>query len=277
MTDFRDPQAYSADSQVIRDVDNRGRDNKLDAEDQSPIQITLMSIDETIVNYLNDSIKPTVIDNETVRIVPVLYGTPERWSTFRKDGIIRDPISDKAQTPVIMLRRTGVERDKMTNPSNKYLETAYETGWNRRNAYDKFAVLNNIRPSRQFHAIIIPDYVTISYDVVLWTEYESQMSDLVGQIQVEGDEYWGTRNGFKFRVRIDGFDSQTDLEATQDRIVRTTFSMKVSAYLVPDRMVKNFKLSPTTRKTYTAKKLVVMTEIDGTGDVQPKRDTYTGS
>jgi hypothetical protein len=277
MTDFRDPQAYSADSQVIRDVDNRGRDNKLDAEDQSPIQITLMSIDETIVNYLNDSIKPTVIDNETVRIVPVLYGTPERWSTFRKDGIIRDPISDKAQTPVIMLRRTGVERDKMTNPSNKYLETAYETGWNRRNAYDKFAVLNNIRPSRQFHAIIIPDYVTISYDVVLWTEYESQMSDLVGQIQVEGDEYWGTRNGFKFRVRIDGFDSQTDLEATQDRIVRTTFSMKVSAYLVPDRMVKNFKLSPTTRKTYTAKKLVVMTEIDGTGAAQPKRDTYTGS
>jgi hypothetical protein len=269
---------YTADSQVSQDPTNPGMDTKLEAGDQAPLQVTLMSIDETIVNYLSDTIKPTVIDNETVRMVPVLYGTPERWSTFRKDGIIREPGSDKAQTPVVMLRRTSVERAPLTNPSNKYLETSWETGWNKRNAYDKFAVLNNIRPSRQFHAVIIPDYVTVTYDVVLWTEYEEQMSDLIGQIQVEGDEYWGTRNGFKFRVRIDGFDSQTELEATQDRVVRSVFQMKVSAYLVPERMVKNFRLSPTTRKAYTAKKLVVITETDMTTTGQTTyRDTYTGS
>jgi len=269
---------YSADSQVLQDATNSGMDTKLEAGDQSPIQVTLMSIDETIVNYLSDTIKPSITDNETTRVVPVLYGTPERWSTFRKDGIIREPGSDKAQTPVIMLRRTGMERAPMTNPSNKYLETSYETGWNKRNVYDKFAVLNNIKPSRQFHAVIIPDYVTVNYDVVLWTEYEEQMSDLIGQIQVEGDEYWGTRNGFKFRVRIDGFDSQTELEATQDRVVRSVFQMKVSAYLVPERMIKNFRLSPTTRKAYTAKKLVVITETDMTTTGQTtRRDTYTGS
>jgi len=275
---MNDPRAYSADSQVINDIGNRGLDNKLDDADQSPLRVTLMSIDETIVNYLSDTIKPLIVDNETSRIVPVLYGTPERWATFRKDGVIREPGSDKAQTPVIMIRRTGIERDKMTNPSNKYVEMAWDSGWNRRNVYDKFAVLNGIRPSRQFLATIIPDYVTISYDVVLWTEYEEQMSDLIGQIQVEGDEYWGTRNGFKFRVRIDGFDNQTELEATQDRIVRSTFQMKVSAYLVPDRIVRNFKISPATKKTYTAKKLVVMTEIDRTGaKINQDRDTYTGS
>lgn len=269
---------YGANSQVLSDATNPGMDTKLDSSDQSPIRVTLMSIDETIVNYLNDTIKPTITDNETVRMVPVLYGTPERWSTFRKDGIIREPGSDKAQTPVIMIRRTGMERDRLTNPSNKYLETSWETGWNKRNAYDKFAVLNNIRPSRQFHTIVIPDYVTINYDVVLWTEYEEQMSDLIGQIQVEGDEYWGTRNGFKFRVRIDGFDNQTDLSATQDRIVRTVFQMKVSAYLIPERMIKNFRLSPSTRKAYTAKKLIVITEIDNTTEAQSiRRSTYTGS
>lgn len=269
---------YTADSQVLQDPTNPGMDTKLESGDQTPIQVTLMSIDETIVNYLSDTIKPTVIDNETVRMVPVLYGTPERWSTFRKDGIIREPGSDKAQTPVVMLRRTSVERAPLTNPSNKYLETSWETGWNKRNAYDKFAVLNNIRPSRQFHAVIIPDYVTVTYDVVLWTEYEEQMSDLIGQIQVEGDEYWGTRNGYKFRVRIDGFDSQTELEASQDRVVRSVFQMKVSAYLVPERMIKNFRLSPTTRKAYTAKKMVVIIETDGTTSNQTThRETYTGS
>ena len=269
---------YTADSQVLQDPTNPGMDTKLESGDQTPIQVTLMSIDETIVNYLSDTIKPTVIDNETVRVVPVLYGTPERWSTFRKDGIIREPGSDKAQTPVVMLRRTSVERAPLTNPSNKYLETSWETGWNKRNAYDKFAVLNNIRPSRQFHAVIIPDYVTVTYDVVLWTEYEEQMSDLIGQIQVEGDEYWGTRNGYKFRVRIDGFDSQTELEASQDRVVRSVFQMKVSAYLVPERMIKNFRLSPTTRKAYTAKKMVVIIETDGTTSNQTtSRETYIGS
>jgi hypothetical protein len=269
---------YTADSQVSQDPTNPGMDTKLEAGDQAPLQVTLMSIDETIVNYLSDTIKPTVIDNETVRMVPVLYGTPERWSTFRKDGIIREPGSDKAQTPVVMLRRTSVERAPLTNPSNKYLETSWETGWNKRNAYDKFAVLNNIRPSRQFHAVIIPDYVTVTYDVVLWTEYEEQMSDLIGQIQVEGDEYWGTRNGYKFRVRIDGFDSQTELEASQDRVVRSVFQMKVSAYLVPERMIKNFRLSPTTRKAYTAKKMVVIIETDGTTSNQTtSRETYIGS
>lgn len=269
---------YTADSQVLQDPTNPGMDTKLESGDQTPLQVTLMSIDETIVNYLSDTIKPTVIDNETVRMVPVLYGTPERWSTFRKDGIIREPGSDKAQTPVVMLRRTSVERAPLTNPSNKYLETSWETGWNKRNAYDKFAVLNNIRPSRQFHAVIIPDYVTVTYDVVLWTEYEEQMSDLIGQIQVEGDEYWGTRNGYKFRVRIDGFDSQTELEASQDRVVRSVFQMKVSAYLVPERMIKNFRLSPTTRKAYTAKKMVVIVETDGTTSNQTtRRETYTGS
>jgi hypothetical protein len=264
MTDPINPQAYDAASQPVTDIPNRGMDVKLEDNDQSPIHITLMGIDETIVSYLQDTIKPSIRDNETIRMVPVQYGTPERWAAFRKDGSLRDPKSDKAITPLILIRRTNVERDQLTNPSNKYVETSWETGWNRRNAYDRFSVVNNIRPSRQFHAVIIPDYITITYDIVLWTEYEEQMSDLISEIQVEGDEYWGLRNGFKFRVKIDGFESQSDLGASEDRIVRTTFSMKVSAYLIPERMIKNFKLSSTTRKLYTAKKVVTFVEVDGT-------------
>ena len=263
MSDFSNPRAYSADSQTIDDTPNRGLDTKTNG--QAPLRITLMNIDETIVNYLSETIKPTIVDNGAARSVPVLYGTPERWATFRKDGIIREPNSDKAQTPVIMIRRTNIERDALTNPSNKYVEMVWETGWNKNNAYDKFAVLNNIRPSRQFHAVIIPDYITITYDVVFWTEYEEQMSDLIGQIQVEGDEYWGSRNEYKFRVRIDGFDVQSELESAQDRVVRTTFQLKVNAYLIPERMIKNLRISSTNKELYTAKKVIVTEEFDGTG------------
>jgi hypothetical protein len=265
MTDRLDkPMAYGANAQTIDDTQNRGLDIKRDAEEQSPIVVTLMTIDEILVNYLNDTIKPSVVDNDSVRMVPVLYGTPERWATFRKDGVIRDGDSDKAVTPLILIRRTSMDRGKLTNPSNKYIQTAWETGWNKRNAYDKFSVLNGVTPSREFHAVIVPDYVDLHYEVIVWTEYEEQMSDVLGQLQVENDEFWGTRNGFKFRVRIDKFDSQSQLESTQDRIVRTQFSMKVGAYLIPERMVKNFKITPTTSKMYTSKKAIIMVEVDGT-------------
>ena len=265
MTDRIDrPVAYGANAQTMDDTQNRGLDIKRENGEQSPIAITLMTIDEIIVNYLSDTIKPTINDNNTVRPVPVLYGTPERWATFRKDGKIRDPGNDKATTPVILIQRRSIDRGRLMNPSNKYIQTAWETGWNKKNAYDKFSVVNGITPSREFHAVIVPDYVDIHYDVIVWTEYEEQMSDVIGQLQVENDEFWGVRNGYKFRVKIDKFDSQSQLESTQDRIIRTQFSMKVGAYLIPDRMVKDFKITPATSKLFTAKKVIVMIEVDGT-------------
>lgn len=267
MTDRIDrPTAYTADSQVIDDTLNRGLDIKGEEGEPSQLTVTLMSIDEVIVNYLINTIKPSVNDQGAVKVVPVLYGTPERWSTFRKDGIIRNPDNDKAQTPLILLRRTTIDRGKLSNPSNKYISTSWETGWNARNAYDKFSVQNNIRPSREFHAVIIPDYIDIRYEFVLWTEYEEQMSDLIGQMQVENDDFWGVRNGFKFRVKIDKFDSQSDLEAAADRVVRTQFTMKVGAYLIPDRLVKKFRTVSSMEKIYTAKKVVAIVEIDETGN-----------
>ena len=87
------------------------------------------------------------------------------------------------------------------------------------------------------------------------------MSSLLGKIQVESDEYWGERNNFKFKVKIDAMDNQTEIDSAQDRIVRTTFSMKVNAYLIPDRMVKEARIIATNRKTYTAKKIVTLVEL----------------
>jgi hypothetical protein len=257
-----DTRAHLGAAQTTDDTPTRGNDTKL--EGQAPVHISLMDVDNTVITYMSDTIKPSVDENGTQRLVPVLYATPERWSSFREHGVIRDVNSNKIETPLIMVKRSNVERGRLSNPSNKYVETAFETGWNVRNAYDKFSVLNNIKPSKQLHAVIIPDYITITYDVVLWTEYEAQMSDVIGQIQVEGDEYWGARNDYKFKVKIDSFDSQSELETSQDRVVRSTFQMKVSAYLIPERMIKDFKIASTTKQVYTAKKVVSIVETDGT-------------
>lgn len=257
-------QNYDPIAQTRDDLVNRGKDNKFDDASFAPIRVTLMSIDETIINYITTVIKPTIIDNDRSVPVPVIYATPERWKTIRKDGVVRDNQMDKALTPIIVLRRTNLKRNDMTNPSNKYVYRTFHNPWNRRNAYDKFAVLNGITPSQELTQVIVPDYITINYEVILWTDFQEQMNSLIEQINVENEEWWGQRNQFKFRVRIDDYSSTSDLPAETDRLVRNTFNMTVQAYLLPERMVKNFQLNSTNFKQYTAKKLVTFVEVEST-------------
>ena len=241
--------------------ENRGYDNRFEPGDESPIQVTLEFINETIMEYFQNTIQPNIDDNGTARPVPILYGTAERWANVRQHGALRDQTTQKLLTPMIMLRRTNVSRSQPLNPNNKYLYMSSDTGWNVRNAYDKFAVLNNITPSKHLRKVMVPDYMELTYEVILWTEYQEQMDGLIEQINVESEDFWGKRNNFKFRVAINEFVAQSDLPANQDRIIRTTFQMKVSAYLIPERMIKNFKMVSTSEKSYTAKKVVAFTEI----------------
>lgn len=179
----------------------------------------------------------------------------------RKDGVVRDEVTSKLLTPLIMLKRTNITRSQPTNPNNKYMYTTLENRWNARNAYDKHAVRNRVTPSRSLIAVMVPDYIDLTYEVLLWTNYQEQMDSLIEQINIEADDYWGEKNNYKFKVSIDEFQNTSELPASQDRVVRTSFTMKISAYLIPERLVSNFKLASTNFKTYTSKKIVVFNEI----------------
>ena len=48
------------------------------------LHIGLRDIDETIVYYFNNVIKPSVIQNGSRKNVPVLYGSPERWKAVER-------------------------------------------------------------------------------------------------------------------------------------------------------------------------------------------------
>ena len=263
MSDELNSHLPTSDLSAIPDtsIPNRAYDTK---EVGKAIFVTLYQIDETIINYIDNQIKPTIVDNDRVVPVQVMYASPERWKTIKKDGYLRDPKNDKLQTPIIALRRTQIARNNMTNPSNKYVYMSYEGKWNKKNAYDRFAVQNGITPSKQMRNIIVPDYVDLTYEVLLWTEYQEQMNSLLEQIHVENEEWWGLKNQYKFRVHIENYDNQSELPAENQRYVRTTFNMKVSAYLVPERMVKNFVPTSTNTTSFTAKKTVIFVETDNT-------------
>jgi hypothetical protein len=194
--------------------------------------------------------------------VPILYANPERWKSVQKDGFMRDPKNDRLQAPMILLRRVKIARDNMTNPSNKYLYKTFTTQWNKRNVYDRFAVQNRIQPSMQLRNVMIPDYVQVTYDIIMWTDYESQMNELIEQINAENEEYWGHRNQYKFRTRIEEYDKKSELPPTDDRVVRTNFILNVFGYLLPDQVIRNFQPSSTNEDSYTKKKVVTFIEVD---------------
>jgi hypothetical protein len=240
---------------------------KFEGSDGGDIFVTLESIDTTIINHIEKIIEPTVVDNGRTIRVPVIYASPERWKAIRKDGYLRDPMNDKAQTPLITVTRTNVSRNAvMTNPNNKYIYMTHQLKWNKRNAYDQFAILNNVTPSQEVRNIIVPDYVDLTYDIILWTEYVYQMNGLIEQLNVENDEYWGNRNTYKFRIKITDYVTNSELPDEDTRHIRTDFKMVVSAYLLPERMVRDFELKSTNSKYYTSKKFVLFSE---TSDFKP--------
>lgn len=240
---------------------NRGNDVKPMEGTSSPVVVGLYTIDSAILSYLQQKIKPVVTqDNKQIQ-VPVIYGNPERWKSVQRDGGIRDK-NGKIMLPIIMMRRTSIKKNKINSPVNKYQNYVFKTGWNPRNIYDRFTVVNGITPSESYHSTVIPDHYDMVYEAMVWTEYMEQMNKVVENISFESNEYWGEDNNYKFIARVDEFDQITDLPATNDRIIRSKFNINVRAYILPESgLDRQGNRLATTRMQYGPKKVVFDTEI----------------
>jgi hypothetical protein len=242
-------------------VSNRAEDI---ASDGTNISVTLYTIDNAIIKYMTDRINPTVTQQGVQVKVPIIYGSPERWKSAQRDGVIRDSIG-KIQYPIIMLRRTAMKKQASINSAvNKYYDRTFYTGWNRRTPYDRFSVANNITPSREYYnTSAVPDYYEITYRSIIWTEYMEQMNQIVENISFESDEFWGEPNQYKFRTIIKSFESMAELPMAADRVIRTQFDMTVYAYLLPEsQLSKGLTRGTVTKRRYGIKKVVTFTEVE---------------
>lgn len=252
--------SFNRDSTVPRTRYNRGFDAKQPVDIVEPVKIGLYTIDNAILKYLQSTIAPIVTQNDKQIQVPVIYGNPERWKSVQRDGMIRDQ-NGKIQLPIMMLRRTGMKKNGTNSPVNKYQQYAFKMGWNSRNIYDKFSVLNKITPSEMYHAATIPDFYDVAYEVMVWTEYMEQMNKIVENISFEDQEYWGEDNDYKFISRITSYDQLSELPNNNDRIVRSKFTIDVRGYILPDSQVNpDGKREITTKIQYSPKRVVFATE-----------------
>lgn len=247
---------FNRNDKFIPRPQNRGYETKVNEGTSAPVSVGLETIDTAILTYLQKKIKPVVTQSGKQIQVPVIYGNPERWKSAQIDGSIRDK-NGMIQLPIMMIRRTGMKENAINNPTNKYQNYLFKTGWNSRNVYDRFAVVNKITPSERYQVTLIPDYYDISYEGLVWTEFIAQMNGVIENISFESNEYWGEDNNFKFKAKIGSFEQLTDLPASDARLVRSKFSLDIKAYILPKSALDaNGNRTMTTKLAYSPKKVV---------------------
>jgi len=224
------------------DGPNRSLQNSWEGDTVKPFTVSIQDIDEAIMYYFQNVIRPFVIQNGNRIEVPIIYGAPERWKSVQRDGYYKDK-NGAIMAPLIMFKRDTIEKNRSlgnkldANYPNLYgvMKKKYDT----KNFYSNFNVLNNRTPEQQFYAVTIPDYVTVTYSCVAYTYYVEQLNKIVEAIEYASDSYWGNPQRYQFKAAIDSFTTVTELPADSMRIVKSTFNIKIYGYIIPNTLQNN--------------------------------------
>ncbi len=254
---------------------NRSEKMSYKGDTDKPFSIGIKDIDESIMYYFDNVIKPTVIQNGERIPVPVIYGSPERWKSIQKDTYLRDK-KGAIMMPIIMFKRDTIEKNRSlankldSNQPNLY--TFFQKNYNDKNFYSNFNLLNNRIPTKQFIANVVPDYVNLTYSCIAQTYYVEQLNKVIEAINYASDSYWGNPERFKFRARIDNFTTVTELQQSQERLVRGTFIIKMYGYIVPDIIQKDLN---SIKKINQKSKIIFQMETDSVPERYQANPTVT--
>jgi hypothetical protein len=240
-------------------------------DDVKNLSVGIMDMDSSIMYYFNEVIKPDITVNEEKVKVPCIYASPERWNQITKQGFLRDK-KRQIIVPLIVYKRTGMSRnddlpiDKL-DANDPKLFYSFQKKYSQQNRFDKFSVLKNIEPNREYYNVAMPDYMTLTYEFTIWTSYIEQMNRIVEKINYSDGAYWGEPGKMKFRTKIESFSDASQIEG--ERLIKTTFGLTLNGYILPE----HFNNYNTTQKYLTPKKLIIRESTDKTiindkGEVQ---------
>jgi hypothetical protein len=243
---------------------NRGHEQSFRGDTVKPLTIGIQDIDESIMFYFKNVIKPSVLQNGERVSVPIIYGAPERFKSFQKDGFYRDK-NDKIMSPIILFKRTNLQKVRSLgnklDANNPVNFGVFQKNYTTRNAYGPFEVLNNRIPEKVYYPVIVPDYVTLTYTCTIQTYYVEQLNKIIEAVNYASDSYWGNPERFKFSARIDSFSTINELTEGQDRIVKATFDISLNGYMIPDTIQKNL----TSLSKFTDKAKIIFS-LEATAD-----------
>ena len=90
---------------------NRSEQMSSKGDTTKEFSVGVKDIDEAVFYYFNNEIKPFVYQNGNRIEVPIIYGSPERWKSFQRDGYYRDK-KGAIMYPIIVVKRDTLSKDR---------------------------------------------------------------------------------------------------------------------------------------------------------------------
>ena len=247
--------------------------------------IGLLEIDRTVYNWFNNK-HPTLIN---ARKVPVVFGSWERWAQMQGNkedenlnsqryhkGMIKLPIISISRGDVAFDDERFVRKTELNDPGVTIIKriAAAQFDPHQRIAFQsKHAIqggdgprYSSNAPVYEVQTVPYPDFVNITYTINFWSSYVSHVNkfhEMVWQSAYPTDfEY----NGHRFFASINTQSDEGNIEnfSDEERIIRHTFDMEVSAYLLDTN--PKIKIERTVTKIALQELVIDASEIRTTRD-----------
>lgn len=228
------------------------------------ISTTFYDIDYAIKWHIENVIKCTITEKNSIITVPVIFASGEKWAAIQKHGHLRDN-QGKILTPLIVIRRNSVSRRDdiqelkvLETPENRII---FEKKYTQQNKYDRFSVTR--KPvSKEYYSVDIPKFFQLEYDLLVWVNNTIQLNEIVEQLLWFDGKAFGDTH--KFITHIDPPSFESANQVGEDRIIRATMMMRTKARLLssygPNAPIM-YKLNPVNR-------IIMSLEVDsGISDI----------
>ncbi|MGA1049326.1 MAG: hypothetical protein ACO3UU_15075, partial [Minisyncoccia bacterium] len=162
----RTQSSFSDDPKLnkAKQVSRRNDDTKVPT-------VGIYDIDLAFKDFLEKDVKPTITEDGKFIPVPVMYASPENWSSAQRDGFMKDS-KGKILTPLISFKRNSLdintEYSKLKVLTDEDTSRTFVKKYGKENRYDAFSQLVDQKPVEERYIIDTPDYVNIQYDVIIW-------------------------------------------------------------------------------------------------------------
>lgn len=203
-------------------------------------------IDEAVFYYINNVVKPSVVENGSIVRIPVVYANPERWKSAQLDGGIRDK-DGKILFPVITIKKDSI--DKVRDISSKldgnrvHNYHVFKQGYTQVNQYDNFSALTNRKPAKAYNIVIVPDYYRITYTCAVYVNKPDELNKILESILYASDSYWGDPEKFTFMTRIDSTPVTQEINQGENRKVYSQFNITLNGHVIPNSINKYMSTS----------------------------------
>lgn len=232
---------------------------------------SIYDVDYAIKTYIEQEIQPHIEDNGSLISVPVIFAHGEKWDNVRRLGYMRDE-KGILQSPAIMIKRNSfAERDNYKtldvnkNPDSNLI--VHTSRYNSKNRYEDtlfpFPIGElNQQESLPAYVVNIPKYITVEYELMIWTDFSTQLNELVNDIFTYNRFAWGHGiNSYNTTMGTVSFETINTI--SEDRLVRATIPLTVQATLQSEQETR----VNTIKKMYSLKKISFDMVIDVSNNI----------